>query len=136
MTVGQRITNDLSATNIESIVVRRQSTDVRSAAIGNAINLIGSTENLKNDLLLSKDELGQLGASISKTIGTKKQSEKSRQLKHLANDADSELFQIYEQMDPRLKHKVDQGSSGFFGQAASNGPRKGHSDPPDRQRQK
>ena len=120
MTVGQRITNDLSATNIESIMVRRQSTDVRGAASSNAINLGGSTENLKNDLFLSKDEQGALGLNLSKTIGSKKQSEMTRQFRNLANDADSELFQIYEQMDPRLKQRADQGNSGFFGQAASN----------------
>ena len=57
MTVGQRITTDMSSTNIESIIARRQSTDARNIAVGGRpLNGMGSTENMPNDLILSKEE--------------------------------------------------------------------------------
>ena len=75
ITVGQRITSDLSTSNIEDIKVRRQSNDVRNIAKANQINFMGSTENLSNALILSKDELNATGHTFSRTLGSKKTSE-------------------------------------------------------------
>ena len=74
MTVGQRITSDLSASNIEDVKLRRQSNDIKSIAIGKNLNCMGSTENLSNDLILTKDELNATG-TFSRTLGSKKTSE-------------------------------------------------------------
>ena len=68
----------MSSSNIENIMVRRQSTDAKSITKGKQINLIGSTENFVNDLILSKDEISTAGPSFAKTMGSKKASEKSK----------------------------------------------------------
>ena len=78
MTVGQRITSDLSTQKLEVINAERSSIDIKNKATEKELKAMDSTGSLSNDLILTKDELRLAGVSFSKTLGSKKASEISR----------------------------------------------------------